>query len=259
MTSAATAGMKPLIAQPIAPPAPIPTQSPSQTPSQTPQSGDASVPIRPPSQGTFGPKDRVDEPAKGVSEERLQQAIEQAIERLDTHMDQECALVRKELKQEVDRLDGRINALDKSIKGHFDVTNATICLMQDDINGLDNRIDGLEKTMNKRFSDLETRFSNLETMFSDLKSDVQAVLDLVKQGSLVPLVVAQPPSSEGHGTDNAPGPSSPRCRQTLSTKSSNVSLASARKLAHTIRHSATVLARKLSRAKEDEDGAGPSE
>ena len=184
--------------------------APTDTSSQTSQSEDASELNQ-----TFGSEDHADQPVGGVSEVRLQGAIEH----VQRHIDQEGVLVRKELSQElrqesqqlrqdfqreVDQLDGKIDALGKSMTTQFRSLTTRMFETQGDNSKLESRIDGLEKTMNKRFSDLDTR---LETRFSNLESDVRTILNLLQHRSPegtfshpVPLVVAQPPSSEGHGT-----------------------------------------------------------
>ena len=189
--------------------------APTDTSSQMSQSEDASTLNQPPPEGTFGSKDRADQRVGGVSEKKLQRAID----RLETHIDRGCALVRTELSQElrqesqqlrqdfqreVDRLDGKIDALGKSMTTQFGKLTTRMFETQGDNSKLESRIDDLEKTMNERFSDLDTR---LETRFSNLESDVRTILNLLQHRSPegtfshpVPLVVAQPPSSEGHGT-----------------------------------------------------------
>ena len=179
--------------------------APTDTSSQTSQSEDASALNQ-----TFGSGDHADQPVGGVSEVKLQRAIE----RLENRIDQEGARVRRELRQElkqdfqreVDRLDRKIDALGQSMTTQFGSLTTRMFETQGDNSKLESRIDDLEKTMNMRFSDVDTRFSGVETRISNIESDIRTILNLLQHRSpdgashAVPLVVAQPPSSGGHGT-----------------------------------------------------------
>ena len=137
--------------------------APTDTSSQTSQSKNARALNKRPSEGTFGSEDHADQPVGGVSEVRLQGAIEH----VQRHIDQEGVLVRKELSQElrqesqqlrqdfqreVDQLDGKIDALGKSMTTQFGNLTTRMFETQGDNSKLESRIDGLEKTMNERFS-----------------------------------------------------------------------------------------------------------
>ena len=141
-----------------------------------------------------------------MSEEKLQQAID----RLENHIEQECALVRKELRQElrqdfrreIARLDHKLDALDKFMTAQFSSVLVSFHGLHTDIGGLVTRMDGLVT----RMDGLVTRMDDFCRQFTKLVEQSQTILDLLQRcqrdatSQPVPNVVARPSSSDSYGT-----------------------------------------------------------
>ena len=217
MSTAATAGLKSIV--PVATselhslvPRPVPqfVAAPTETSAQTPPSAGDAILRKHPSGRTVDSKDRADQPVGGVSEEELQQAID----RLENRIEQECALVRQELRwelrqdfrREVARLDHRLDALDKSMTIQFSSVLSSLHGLHTSINGLATRIDGLATRPDGLIARIDNFEKTMNMWFDRLDDQLQTILDLLQQcqkyasNQPVPMVVARAPSSDSHDT-----------------------------------------------------------
>ncbi|KAI0682858.1 hypothetical protein C8T65DRAFT_686433 [Cerioporus squamosus] len=195
--------------------------------------------------------------------------VEENAQRLEIRLQQEGTSIRQEMKQQVDRLDAKIDHVLENV-------------LPKQFISVDARIDDLDKLMNKNFERAENNFQAVGRRFDRLEMDVNGVKDEIKEvkeemkamredihSIMLMLQMQQGASTHGHARSrytsdasqlSAAGPSSPRRHQGPSVDAGDdeISLSSSKRetsqLFRTIRRMASRGSEILSKKKKGKGG-----